>query len=152
MKVRRDVPAGPHRDSDAAWQSIVALITGPGSKDETQLQSAAGIASSIIADEHPAEKPIIVEGVGPRLVIYCVYGRKAVSAAEPDGLTWNPTDGDWTMHLPCAADDVAWAKRSLAAKAARVRVYDVADEVPASEASESTSSASRGVNWNIGEI
>jgi len=156
MKVRREVGAAPHRDSDAVWQIVVELITGADSNDIEQLDAAAGIASSIIADEHPAAKPIVVEGVGPRLVIYGVYGRKAMGVADPDALTWNPTDGDWTMHLPSAPEDLEWSKRALASRAPRIRVYDVEGDGPmAADAEQEASSkveASAGVDWNIGEI
>ncbi len=51
-----------------------------------------------------------------------------------DALNWNPTAGDWTMHVPCDADNMAWVKKSLAANAPRIKVFDVdEDEAAGSE-------------------
>ncbi len=76
-------------------------MTGPDSRDVQQLRNAAGVMGSIITDEHPAASAIMIEGVGPQLRIYCRYGMKAVEeGGAVDSLTWNPTAGDWTMHVP----------------------------------------------------
>src|SRR5947209_19930848 len=92
MRVRRDVSSIPHRSAGETWQRIIDLVTGRGSKDVQQLKDAAGVMGSIITDEHPASRAIMVEGVGPQLRIYCRYGIKAVEeGAKVDPLTWNPT-------------------------------------------------------------
>ena len=60
---------------------------------------------SIITDEHPAKRAIVIEGVGPHLRLYCRYGMSAVEeGGAVDSLTWNPTAGDWKMHVPCDAE------------------------------------------------
>ena len=76
------------------------------------MEDAAGVMASIISDEHPASRAILIEGVGPQLRIYCRYGMKAVEkGAEIDALTWNPTAGDWTMHVPCDEENLDWGQK-----------------------------------------
>src|SRR5262245_54730584 len=115
MRIRRDLSSIPHRSASETWRRIVDLITGAGSKDVDQLERAAGLMASIITDEHPAARAILLEGVGPQLRIYCRYGLKAVEEGSAvDALTWNPTDGDWAMHVPCDDENIAWVRATLA--------------------------------------
>lgn len=151
MRVRRDISSIPHRSASETWQCIIDLVTGPGSKDAQQLRSAAGAMGSIITDEHPARRAIMLEGMGPQLRIYLRYGMKAVEAdGKVDSLTWNPTAGEWTMHVPCDDENMEWAKKSLAA-CTRIKVFDVA-EADRAEDEEESSVARSGtivVDWNI---
>ena len=74
-------------------------------------------------------EPIVLEGVGAQLRIYCRYGMKAIEEGSAvDALTWNPTAGDWTMHVPCDAENIAWVRPSLAKTSPRIKVFDVADD------------------------
>jgi hypothetical protein len=45
-----------------------------------------------------------------------------------DSLTWNPTAGDWTMHVPCDAENMSWVKSALAKSSPRIKVFDVNEE------------------------
>jgi hypothetical protein len=136
MRVRREVSSIPCRSASETWHQIVDLITGNGSVDVKQLHDASGVLASIITDERPAQKPITVEGVGAQLRVYCTYGMKAVEEGEKvDSLTWNPTAGDWTMHVPCDGENLSWVKSALAKTSPRIRVYDVEEEDRAEEAS-----------------
>jgi hypothetical protein len=154
MRVRRDISSIPHRSASETWQRIIDLVTAPGSKDIQQLTAAAGVIASIITDEHPARRAIVIEGVGPQLRVYCRYGMTAVeegSAVDP--LTWNPTAGDWTMHVPCDAENMDWVKASLAAKSPRIKVFDVAEADRAEEAEQGAAAHSGNglvVDWNFG--
>jgi hypothetical protein len=154
MRVRRDISSIPQRSASETWQRIVDLITGQGSKDVQQLNAAAGVMGSIITDEHPASRAIIVEGVGPQLRLYCRYGMAAIEAggSTVDALTWNPTAGDWTMHVSCDAENLAWVKASLAGSSPRIKVFDVAE---AERADEEDKAATNGagamvIDWNFG--
>lgn len=152
MRVRRDISSIPHRSASETWECIVDLVTGPGSKDAQQLRSAAGVMGSIITDEHPSRRAIMLEGVGPQLRIYLRYGMKALEeGGKVDSLTWNPTKGDWTMHVPCDDENIEWVKKSLAS-CARIKVFDVA-EADRAEDEEESSVAKAGssivVDWNI---
>ena len=152
MRVRRDISSIPFRSAGETWQSIVDLVTGTGSKDVQQLKSAAGTMGSIITDEHPAARAIMLEGVGAQLRIYCRYGLKAVEeGASVDALTWNPTAGDWTMHVPCDKENIGWVRESLADVSPRIKVFDVEEADRAEEEETRTAAKKAGVvvDWNI---
>lgn len=153
MRIRRDITSIPFRSAGETWQRIIELVTGPDSKDVLQLKNAAGVLGSLITDEHQAKRGIMVEGVGPQLRIYCRFGMKAVEeGAKVDALTWNPTAGDWTMHVPCDADNMEWVKQSLAKTSPRIKVFDV-DEADRADEDESSAAAKNSsglvVDWNI---
>ena len=152
MRVRRDISSIPLRSASDTWQGILDLVTGPGSKDVEQLRRAAGVMGSIITDEHPASRAIMLEGAGPQLRIYLRYGMKALEeGAKVDALTWNATDGDWTMHAPCDAENIGWVKKSLAA-CARIKVFDVAETDRAEDDEKVSVARAEGsivVDWNI---
>jgi hypothetical protein len=152
MRVRRDISSIPLRSASDTWQGIIDLVTGPGSKDAEQLRQAAGVMGSIITDEHPASRAIMIEGAGPQLRIYLRYGMKALEeGTKVDALTWNPTDGDWTMYVPCDEGNIEWVKKSLAA-CTRVRVFDVAETDRAEDEEDaSVTRAESGivVDWNL---
>jgi hypothetical protein len=152
VRVRRDISSIPHRSASETWQRITDLVTGPDSKDVGQLNAAAGVMASIITDEHPGAKAIVLEGVGAQVRVYCRYGMEAIEeGSSVDALTWNPTAGDWTMHVPCDADNMSWVKASLAKTSPRIQVFDVTDE----ERSEGTSAGATkaadaiAIDWNI---
>ena len=152
MRVRRDVSSIPCRSASETWQRIIDLVTGAGSKDVAQLKSAAGVMGSIITDEHPVAKPIVVEGVGAHLRIYLRYGMKAVEEGDAvDPLNWNPTAGDWTMYVPCDGNNLAWVKTSLAGSSPRIKAFDV-DEDEVADSDERSATSEGGaivVDWNL---
>jgi hypothetical protein len=153
MRIRRDISSIPFRSAGETWQRIIELVTGNDSKDVLQLMNAAGVMGSLITDEHQAKRAIMIEGVGPQLRIYCRFGMKAVEeGAKVDPLPWNPTAGDWTMHVPCDADNMDWVKQSLAKTSPRIKVFD-ADEADRADEDESATVAKSGsglvVDWNI---
>ena len=153
MRVRRDVSSIPHRSGSQTWQCIIDLITGPGSIDVGQLTAAAGVMGSIITDEHPSARPIVIEGVGAQLRIYLRYGMKAVEDGDAvDALSWNPTAGDWAMRVPCDSDNMTWVKASLAKSAPRIKVVDVEAEERAEESvgrSAEAAAVTIVVDWNV---
>jgi hypothetical protein len=154
VRVRRDIGSIPHRSASETWQRIIDLVTGRGSKDVQQLKDAAGVMASIITDEHPASRAIMIEGVGPQLRIYCRYGMKAVEeGGDIDALTWNPTAGDWSMHVPCDAENIAWVKASLSKSSPRIKVFDVAEADRAEEDQQEAAAKTDKnlvVDWNFG--
>ncbi len=149
MRIRRDVSSIPHRSATETWQRITALISGSGSNDIDQLERATGVMASIITDEHPGGSAILMEGVGPQLRIYCRYGMKAVEAGDAiDPLTWNPTAGDWTMHVPCDAANIDWVRTSLRNTSPRIKVFDVVEDNRTEAEEETTASSAIVVDWN----
>ena len=154
MRIRRDISSIPHRSAGETWQRIVDLVTGSDSKDVDQLKRAEGVLASIITDEHPAARAIVLEGVGPQLRIYCRYGLKAVEEGSAvDALTWNPTDGEWTMHVPCDDENITWVRASLEKSSPRIRVFDVAEEERAEDGDRTAVAATKVapsivIDWN----
>jgi hypothetical protein len=152
MRVRRDISSIPLRSASDTWERIIELVTGSGSKDVGQLKRASGVMGSIITDEHPGSRAIMLEGAGPQLSIYLRYGMRALEeGAEVDSLTWNPTDGDWTMHVPCDEENIEWVKKSLAA-CTRIKIFDVAEADRAEEEekpSVAKAESSIIVDWNL---
>jgi hypothetical protein len=153
MRVRRDISSIPLQSGSETWQRIIDLVTGPGSIDVRQLKEATGIMGSIIADEHPAVRAILFEGVGPQLRIYCRYGMNAIDAGgSVDALTWNPTAGDWSVHVPCDAENIDWVQAALSKTSSRMKVFDVNTS---DRADEDTDREEKGaadelvVDWNI---
>jgi hypothetical protein len=138
MRVRRDISSIPFQSASDTWARIVDLVTGSDSRDAGQLKAANGVMGSIIADEQPGRRPILLEGVGPLLRIYCRFGMKTVEeGGEVDALTWNPTAGDWTMHVPCDAPNLAWVRESLAKTSPRIKAFDVDAQQRAEDEDES---------------
>lgn len=151
MRVRRDISSIPHRSASQTWQRIIDLVSGPDSVDAAQLTAATGVLGSIITDEHPSVRPIVVEGVGAQLRIYLRYGLKAVEEGDAvDPLSWNPTAGDWSMRVPCDSENIAWVKASLAKIARRIEVVDVDQEERAEESANRSAAGAIVVNWNVG--
>ena len=152
MRVRRDISSIPFRSATETWQRIIDLVTGHGSTEVQQLRAAAGVMGSIITDEHPAIRAIMIEGVGPQLRVYCRYGMKAIEGGGAvDSLTWNPTAGDWSMHVPCDAENIEWVKESLSRSSPRIRVFDVAEADRAEEEITEVAATNGGmvVDWNV---
>lgn len=147
MKVRRDIASIPKRSAGETWKTIIELITGSGTVDKKTLENASSIMEALIADEHPAKKPIVLKGAGSRLVIYLLYGESAMEAdLEVDQLSWNPTAGDWSMAAPSDADDVIWMNNALKDRAPRIKVHDV-DAVVENEEESSSGGQALKIDW-----
>lgn len=151
MRIRRDISAVPLRTASETWAEIVSLVTDSGSVDVTQLSAAAGVMGSVIADEQVKDRPMILEGVGPQLRIYLQYGDDAVTVGtNVDSLAWNPTAGDWTMHVPCDAANLDWVRKSLQRTSPRMKVYDLSSDVwRENEAGHRKQAADFKINWNV---
>jgi hypothetical protein len=151
MRVRRDVSSIPYQSATETWDQILNLITGSDSCDLQQIIAAGGVMGSIITDEHLAHRPLIIEGVGPQLRVYCRHGMKAIEeGGDVDRLTWNPTAGDWTMHVPCDLENITWVRASLSETSPRIKVFDV--DLPETEEETDKSKSQRNevvVDWNV---
>lgn len=147
MKVRRDIASIPKRSAAQTWRAITDLITDSGSVDSATLTAAASVMESLIADEHPATVPIVIKGVGSRLVIYCLFGEDAMDAdMDIPKLNWNPTAGNWAMTAPTDAGDITWMNKTLKERAPRITAHDV--NAPADKEEESsTSSQALKIDW-----
>jgi hypothetical protein len=137
--IARRVAASPARTGTQTWDLIRDLLFS-GWSAPPSLTAAAGPAASSIAERVPEASPFVLTGAGPRVRVYCLYGDDAV---EGDDANEAPVDlegdgSDWTLWLPCHADDLAWGETVLVATP-RVKAYDAAQGLP-EEASESRTS------------
>jgi hypothetical protein len=147
MKVRRDIASIPKRSAADTWHEIVKLITGSGSVDAATLTAATSVMESLITDEHPARVPIVLKGVGSRLVIYCLFGEDAMDAdMDIPKLNWNPTAGNWAMMAPTEAGDVAWMNETLRERAPRISVHDF-NAAPADDDDKAAASEELTIDW-----
>ena len=123
---RRTIRSSPHRDAFATWAEISALLTQTNTDARQKLDDVAGIASSIIADKACASSPIVVKCDGPQTRVYCLYDDDAVdgSDANEDVLAFDPLNGDWSISLPCDADDLDWVQSALKQKGERITARD----------------------------
>ncbi len=141
--VSRRIRATPARSASAAWSVITELVTKPGSDARQELVDIEGVASCLIAEESLKTDPCVVFGSGPRLRVYCLYDDQAIAGekASEGVLTFTPTEGDWRMSLPCAADDLAWVQKSLRERSTRVTAREAGTAVEGEETSAAASAA-----------
>lgn len=145
MKIRREIASIPVRSAKETWQAIVDLVTDTDTVDRGQLAAASSILESLIVDELVRDIPIVFSGSGPRLVIYCLYDKKAMGGSlDIDPLPFNPTAGDWRATAPCEPDDVDWMNSGLKARAPRITVHE-ADKAPTGGATGATKALQ--VDW-----
>lgn len=102
------------------------VIAPEGAPGRHELLAVAGIAASLIAAEAWETVPAGVSGVGPQLRIYCLYNEAAIVGDDTneDDLSWDPTDGDWKMELPCPPEDIDWLGRALSSTSQRIVAVD----------------------------
>lgn len=145
----RVIRSSPHRDTAQTWALIVELLTqGKEGTAKAELQSVAGVAGSIIAERAPKDAAIVVTCDGPRTRVYCLYDEDAIdgSDAKEDTLGFDPLKGDWSVSLPCPADDLEWVQRALKAKSTRITARD--QTVTLGE-SEKAAAQSQGLSLNV---
>ncbi|HTZ68275.1 MAG TPA: hypothetical protein VMB83_12595 [Roseiarcus sp.] len=148
MRIRRDISSVPLRTASETWDRFVELVSGPGALYIGELKAAGRVIATSIADEILAERPLLLEGVGPQLRVYCRYGADAIQEGTGvDALTWTPTAGEWTLHVPCDAENLAWV-RAAVAKTPRIKVFDAA-EADRFEEATAADSAPLEVDWNL---
>lgn len=130
--VARRIIATPARPASEAWAVMVDLLApDKQSGARKELESVAGIASNLIADEAFDSAAGVVYGSGPRVRLYCLYGDKAISGdrASESALAFNPTEGDWQMSLPCPAEDLTWVRDALKEKSSRITARNVDEDI-----------------------
>jgi hypothetical protein len=142
--VARRIKATPERSASSAWSVIVNLLApATNSTARSELESVAGIASSLISDEAFKDSPAVVYGNGPRVRLYCLYDEEAISGenVSESAFSFLPTEGDWKISLPCPADDLNWVQGALAKTTSRVTARDLTASVGNDEEGEASQSA-----------
>ena len=150
MKIRRDIASIPQRSAEETWSEYKRLVTGAGSVDVNQFDAAASVMASLITDEAFKGDPLTLTGVGNRLVAYLLHGPDALEAgASIDKLSWNPTEGDWTLYVPCPEDQYDWAKKTLSVRAPRFVVLKPGQSIKEDEGRADTGKAVVNVDWGV---
>lgn len=129
--VRRTFKSTPAREASETWRVITAfLLRNSNGEAQAELEAVAGIASSLIADQAPRDSSITVVCSGPRTRIYCVYDDDAIGGDDVNeqAVGFDPLHGDWSISLPCAAEDLAWTQRALAKHSKRITARDLSDK------------------------
>jgi len=131
VKFRRDVASLPVRSGMQTWDAIVDLIVSTDSIDAEQFRAARSTMSMLLSEGLYEEKPLTVVGDTHRVVVYCPYGENALAADfEVNSLGFNPTAGNWSLHVPCVPEHLEWVATKLATSAPRFVVTDFAEELP----------------------
>ncbi len=134
--IARRIASSPLRSAMSTWDEIAVLLApDPASPARVELAGAAGVASASISSEATADEPIVVWGNGPRVRIYCVFGEDAIAGdnVNEDPLVRCPTDGEWSMSIPCPPEDVDWSESSLRRGTTRISARAVGEEVQEAE-------------------
>ena len=128
--IARRFAATPQRTGSETWRAILDLIASGDSDSRRELEGVSGIIAGVIVSEILKDHPLVISGNGPRLRVYCVYGQDAVTGEDcsEDALSWNPTDGDWAMLVPCEPEDIQWMSGALTKRSSRIGLYDITDD------------------------
>lgn len=139
--VARRFSSSPSRIPSATWEAIVNVIAVNSDDAKTQLNSIAGIISSLIADETPLKDAITIIGNGPRLRVYCLYGDDAIGdESNESSLSFNPFDGEWEIYFPVQEADLIWVTKALKEKNKRFKTYKTGDKIDAERSEENENS------------
>jgi hypothetical protein len=127
----RAVRATPFRPAGEAWEVIVGLLAPDGGPARDEMINIAGIATSLIAAEAPKDDKIVIWGGGPRVRVSCVYGEDAVTGEgfNETMLARSPTDGTWSMSLPCPEEDLTWVQAALAKRSTRITARKLGEKL-----------------------
>lgn len=145
----RRIVSTPVRGAVETWTFITNLLAPVDSDGRRELACVTGVACSLISSEAPARDAIVVWGNGPRVRIYCLFGEDATTGdgKAESSLATCPTNGDWSMSLPCPEEDLAWVQKELAVHSKRITARKLGDSVPDDEpASASESKTSNAVS------
>ena len=133
--VARRIVSTPVRSASETWAVITNLLAPAEGEGRRELSRVQGVACSLISSEAPVDDAIVIWGDGPRVRVYCLFGENAITGDDKaeNALASCPTDGDWSMSLPCPEEDLAWVEKELAALSKRVSARKLGDSVPDEE-------------------
>jgi len=132
----RRIASIPCRTATETWRTICELITPQDGAARRELQAIVGVASALITEEYTQGAPIVLAGTGPQVRIYTLHGDAAIEADSLDEapLNHDPTDGDWTLSLPCGDDDLDETLRAVS-ESPHIEVRSLADQACSSSTS-----------------
>jgi hypothetical protein len=133
--VVRRVASTPSRTASETWALIISILApDTESPARAELAAATGVGCSAISSEATKDDPIVVQGSGPLIRVYCVFGDDAITgeAVNEDPLTQSPTEGDWSMSIPCPPEDLKWSQSNLSAASTRITARAVGEDERAS--------------------
>ena len=138
--ISRKFASIPQRSAVETWNAISELLSKKGSAARSELESVSGIACALIASE-AMTSAIVTSGVGARVRMYCLYGEDAITGDDinESALPHNPTDGSWSMSLPCRSEDLDWVRSSLKKKSSRITARDMKEVTGEEDEDESAS-------------
>jgi hypothetical protein len=146
--IARTIASSPKRTATETWGVITSLLDpDPNGSGRSELEKAAGIAASSIASEAPTDDGFVVNGNGPQVRIYCLYGEDAVSddGVNEDPFQEPPAAGDWRLSIPCLPEDLDWMQKKLKSISSRISARAVGEKV----ADEQSASVTRAANFTI---
>jgi hypothetical protein len=125
-RIRRSFVASPVRLASVTWSTIIETVAPEGAPGRPELVALTGVAASLIAGEAWRYTPVVVSGVGPQLRIYCLHGEDAIVGDDrnEEPLTWSPTDGDWSIRIPCLSADLEWVTAAISEISPRISIDD----------------------------
>jgi hypothetical protein len=147
--IARRIASIPERSAVDTWSVISQLVAWRSdSPAREELMRVTGIACSLITDEALRDDPLVVFGSGPRVRIYCVYGDDAIerSNVNEGPLSFDATDGDWRVSLPCPSDDLDWVRRRLGEFSTRITARELGAPVMGEETEETEGHATEGTS------
>jgi hypothetical protein len=146
---KRQIRATPHRTATETWELISKLLA-PDDKSSAraELATVAGVVGQAIASESPKDSPIVVQGKGPRVRLYCLYDEDSITGddANENSLASAPTDGDWKISIPVLAEDLDWTNKELKSRSSRITARVVGDPLDEDEDEQSSQRAEATVN------
>jgi len=132
--IARRVASTPERTALETWDRIVTLLAPePESSGRAELATAKGVACSAISSEATKDDPIVVRGAGLFVRVYCVFGDDAMTGdnVNEDPLIKTPTEGEWSMSIPCLPEDLEWSQAKLASVSKRITARAMGENVTA---------------------
>lgn len=133
--VARRFASTPIRTASETWAFIISILApDPDSPARGELAKATGVVCSAISSEATKDNPIVVRGAGPLVRVYCVFGDDAITGegVNEDQLVQSPTEGDWSMSIPCPPEDLTWSQGSLSVVSKRITARAVGEDDRAS--------------------
>jgi len=133
--VARRIISAPVRSASETWACVTNLLAPKEGEARRELSRIEGIGCSLISSEAPTDDAIVIWGNNPRVRVYCLFGENAITGDDKAemALATCPTDGEWSMSLPCPEEDLNWVQKELTNISKRITARRLGDAVPDEE-------------------